>query len=214
VVDPSQLPQQFRQAIVDSFPGSGDKTVQMQEGTWMTITDGMAATTTTGTAAAAHLEGVDFAGKTGTAQVVGGGDTHVKGGDKTPNAWFVGMIPRRNPEVAFVVLQEHGDWGAGSAMIAQKIAIEYVNKERLKEHNVIEQASTPKPVEMGAVWNEPGPADPRHPNAAPQDALRSGRFVINPQPAPPVEAKFTATSLLPAWLEVAPLRFKNEEEAH
>ena len=82
--------------------------------TWMTITEGMAAATTSGTAAASHIEGVDFAGKTGTAQVVGSGDTHVKGGEKTPNAWFVGMVPRRNPELAIVVLQEHGDWGAGS----------------------------------------------------------------------------------------------------
>ena len=72
----------------------------------MTITDGMAAATTTGTAAASHIEGVDFAGKTGTAQVVGGGDTHVKGGARTPNSWFVGMVPRRNPEIAIVVLQE------------------------------------------------------------------------------------------------------------
>ena len=115
VVDSAQLPAEFRQAVVDSFPGSGDKTVPLNEDTWMTITDGMAAATTPGlyhTAEAAHLEGVDFAGKTGTAQVVGGGDTHTKGGTKTPNAWFVGMIPRRNPEIAIVVLQEHGDWGS------------------------------------------------------------------------------------------------------
>ena len=56
----------------------------------MIITDGMAAATTTGTAAAAHIEGVDFAGKTGTAQVVGGGDTHTKGGAKTPNCLVCG----------------------------------------------------------------------------------------------------------------------------
>ena len=171
----------------------------------------MAATTTTGTAAAAHLEGVDFAGKTGTAQVVGGGDTHVKGGDKTPNAWFVGMIPRRNPEMAIVVLQEHGDWGAGSAMIAQKIAIEYVNKQRLKEHNVIEQAATPKSVEMGAVWNEPGPADPRHPNAAPQDALR-GRPFCHRSSAGTAQQRPSSLQALCCrhGLGSPPLRFKNE----
>ncbi len=95
----------------DSFPGSGDKYVPLDPDTWMIITDGMAAATTTGTAAAAHLEGVDFAGKTGTAQVVGSGDTHTKGGAKTPNSWFVGMVPRRNPEIVIAVLQEHGDWG-------------------------------------------------------------------------------------------------------
>jgi penicillin-binding protein 2 len=113
VVEPNQLPGQFRQALLDSFPGGGDRQVSLSSDTWMTVTEGMAAATTPGlyhTAEGAHLEGIDFAGKTGTAQVVGGGDTHNKGGAKTPNAWFVGMVPRRNPEIAVVVLQEHGDW--------------------------------------------------------------------------------------------------------
>ena len=81
---PASFQREFRQAVIDSFPGSGDRTVPMNEDTWMTITDGMARPPPRAvyTAAAAHLEGVDFAGKTGTAQVVGGGDTHTKGGAK------------------------------------------------------------------------------------------------------------------------------------
>ncbi len=150
-----QLPADFRQAVVDSFPGSGEKNVSLDSDTWMTITDGMAAATTTGTAAASHIEGVDFAGKTGTAQVVGGGDTHVKGGERTPNSWFVGMVPRRNPEFAIVVLQEHGDWGANSAHIAQAVVTTYVNKKRRQDHNLLEQAGSKAPVEVGAVWTAP-----------------------------------------------------------
>ena len=219
-VDPSQLPGGFGQAIVDSFPGSGDKTVPLNQDTWMTITDGMAAATSPGlyhTAEAAHMEGVDFAGKTGTAQVVGGGDTHTKGGAKTPNAWFVGMIPRRNPEVAIVVLQEHGDWGSGSAMIAQKIAITYVNKQRMREKNILVQSAPQKPVEMGAVWTEgreqgtKGTREQGSRATVAEDALHGGHFVINPTPAAPVTARFTASSLLPTWLQVAPLRFKEEK---
>ncbi len=62
------------------------------------------------------MEGVDFAGKTGTAQVVGGGDTHTKGGAKHAErpglwAWCRGATLKSS----VVVLQEHGDWGAGSA---------------------------------------------------------------------------------------------------
>jgi len=155
IVNPDQLPAQFHQAVQDSFPGSGDVTVPLNPDTWMTITDGMAAATTTGTAAASHIEGVDFAGKTGTAQVVGGGDTHTKGGAKTPNSWFVGMVPRRNPEIVIAVLQEHGDWGSNSARIAQAMVVQYVNKKRMQEHNVLNQAGTTKPVEVGAVWSEP-----------------------------------------------------------
>ncbi len=156
VVDPGQLKPEFRQAVLDSFPGMGDRQVALNSDTWMTATEGMAAATTTGTAAAAHLDGIDFAGKTGTAQVVGGGDTHTKGGARTPNAWFVGMVPRRNPEFAVVVLQEHGDWGAGSAKLAAQVVTAYVNKKRKQENNLLLQADkTPKPVEMGAVWSTP-----------------------------------------------------------
>jgi len=75
LVDPEQLPHDLRTAIDDAFPGSGEKQAPLSDEAWMTITEGMAAATTTGTAAAAHLDGIDFAGKTGTAQVVGGGDT-------------------------------------------------------------------------------------------------------------------------------------------
>ena len=55
VVAPGELPADFRQAVLDSLPGSGDKTVPLNPDTWMTITDGMAAATTPGTAAAARI---------------------------------------------------------------------------------------------------------------------------------------------------------------
>jgi penicillin-binding protein 2 len=160
VVDPGQLPPQFRQAFLDTYPGSGNKDVEISSDTWMTVTDGMFQTTQPGpyhTAEGAHLDGIDFAGKTGTAQVVGGGDTHNKGGARTPNAWFVGMVPRRNPEFAVVVLQEHGDFGSGSAKLAAQIITAYVNKKRRKEGNLLLQADKKSaPVEVGAIWSTPG----------------------------------------------------------
>ena len=221
VVDPAQLTPSFRQALVDSFPGSGDKTVPLNPDTWETITNGMAAATSPGlyhTAEAAHLEGVDFAGKTGTAQVVGGGDTHTKGGSKTPNAWFVGMIPRRNPEIAMVVLQEHGDWGSGSALIAQKIAIAYVNKQRQLNNNVLQQAATQKPVEMGEIWTEDREQGSKRASNVAPDRLHAATFTVPvsapaPASAPAVKAsKLVGAAVLPlpAWLQVAPLRFKEE----
>ena len=209
VVATDQLPAQFRDAIWDSFPGSGDKTVPLNSDTWMTITEGMAAATTTGTAAASHIEGVDFAGKTGTAQVVGGGDTHTKGGAKTPNSWFVGMVPRRNPEIVIAVLQEHGDWGAASAKIAAQVAITYVNKKRKQDKNILEQASTDKPVEVGAVWSEPEPAVRGRGHAAGQEnALHAGHFFLDPGPAPATKALASGRIPLPSWLMSIPLRFK------
>jgi penicillin-binding protein 2 len=153
---------------------------------------------------------VDFAGKTGTAQVVGGGDTHTKGGAKTPNAWFVGMVPRRNPEMAIVVLQEHGDWGSGSAMIAQRVVIAYVNKKRSQDHNVLDQAGAAKPVEVGAVWSDPEPAG-RKGGASQTAAVRAGHFFVNPGPlAPGPTAVASGAPALPAWLSASLLRFKED----
>jgi penicillin-binding protein 2 len=158
----------------------------------MTITDGMAAAvdpTKGGTASAAHLEGVDFAGKTGTAQVVGGGDTHTKGGAHTPNSWFVGMVPRRNPELVIAVLQEHGDWGKYSASVAAQMVTTYVNKKRKQEKNILEQAATEKPVEVGAVWSDPQPVGRRHARGTSEiSAVHAGHFFLDPGPAPAPKA--------------------------
>jgi len=209
VVNPDQLPANLRQAILDSFPGSGDKTVPLNPDTWMIITDGMAAATTSGTAAASHIEGIDFAGKTGTAQVVGGGDTHTKGGAKTPNSWFVGMVPRRNPEIVIAVLQEHGDWGSLSAHIAAQMVTTYVNKKRAADHNILNQASLGKPVEMGAVWSEPAPGGHHRHGAPGEDSvLHAGHFMVDPGPLAPVKSLASSHPLLPAWRLFSPLRFK------
>jgi membrane peptidoglycan carboxypeptidase len=155
--------------------------------TWTIITDGMAAATTPGlyhTAEAAHMQGIDFAGKTGTAQVVGGGDTHTKGGAKTPNSWFVGMVPRRNPEIVIAVLQEHGDWGSNSARIAAQVVATYVNKKRMQDNNVMEQAGSGKPVEVGAVWSEPAPQYRKRPGPGSlpgnDSVLHAGHFTVDP----------------------------------
>jgi penicillin-binding protein 2 len=159
------------------------------------------------------MEGIDFAGKTGTAQVVGGGDTHTKGGAKTPNSWFVGMVPRRNPEIVIAVLQEHGDWGSNSARIAAQVVATYVNKKRKQERNVLDQAGASKPVEVGAVWSEPAPPGRRHGGASWQDSvLHAGHFTVNPalEPASSTAPKALASGQLPLpdWLGAFPLRAK------
>jgi hypothetical protein len=54
-------------------------------------------------------------------------------------------------------LQEHGDWGSGSAKLAAQVITAYVNKKRKQEGNLLLQASKPAaPVEVGAVWSAPG----------------------------------------------------------
>jgi penicillin-binding protein 2 len=156
VVEPDQLPAEFRQALYESYPGSGDETIPINPAVWETITDGMALTTNSGTAAASHLENIDFAGKTGTAQVVNhsAGMKSLGTGAERANAWFVGIAPRRNPDIAVVVLVEHGGWGAeASAPLAARVIEAFVDKQRRLDNN-LQEAKTPSKVEVGAVWSE------------------------------------------------------------
>ena len=149
VVAQDQLSPNYRQAILDTYPGSGDANVPLDPATWETITDGMAEVTSAhGTAHASHLEGIDFAGKTGTAQVVNhsfGAKSVSKDVASRAHAWFVGVAPRRNPDIVVVVLWEHGGWGAGSAKLAAQVIQAYVDKQRRLDHNVLQVATEPKP---------------------------------------------------------------------
>ncbi|HTF63235.1 MAG TPA: penicillin-binding transpeptidase domain-containing protein, partial [Edaphobacter sp.] len=212
VVLQNQFPENYRQAIIDSYTGSGDARVPIDPATWETITDGMAAVTAaSGTAHASHLEGIDFAGKTGTAQVVNhsfGAKSVSKDVNSRANAWFVGVAPRRNPDIVVVVLWEHGGWGAGSARLAAQVIQAYVDKQRRQENNVLQVEAQPKPeapanqpgsetpakkagsgkpTEVGAIWSNPANPDAlggrRVKAARPQDAkqmasVRAGRFFL------------------------------------
>ncbi len=116
VVEPDQLPADYRQAIYDSYPGSGDVTIPISPAIWETITEGMAGSRPSRAVRRRRLiwTNIDFAGKTGTAQVVNhsAGMKSLGTGAERANAWFVGIAPRRNPDIAVVVLVEHGGWGA------------------------------------------------------------------------------------------------------
>jgi penicillin-binding protein 2 len=147
VVFPDEISADQLEAVHETFPGSGEKTIPLTSENWEIITDAMAATTTTGTAAASHLEGIDFAGKTGTAQVMSHDALARSGGGhkSVPNAWFVGMAPRRNPDIVVAVLWENGDWGSNSAKLAAQVIDAFVNKQRKRANN-IRIAATPSPL--------------------------------------------------------------------
>jgi penicillin-binding protein 2 len=167
VVFPDELAPDQLSAIHSTYPGSGDKTITVAPDNWETITDGMAAVTgPTGTAAGAHLDGIDFAGKTGTAQVM----SHDalartnKGHNTEPNAWFVGIAPRRNPNIVVAVLWEHGVWGQFSAKLAAQVISAYVNKQRVAAGNVMKVASAAQPSDndtpVGASDTTPATPEP------------------------------------------------------
>ncbi len=184
VVEPDQLPADFRQALYESYPGSGDETIPINPAVWQTITDGMALTTNSGTAAASHLENIDFAGKTGTAQVVNhsAGMKSLGTGAERANAWFVGIAPRRNPDIAVVVLVEHGGWGAeASAPLAARVIEAFVDKQRRLDNN-LQEAKAPSKVEVGAVWSEKpeqgAPAETTTVAAMAPSSVKGGHFEV------------------------------------
>ena len=59
---------------------------------------------------------IEVGGKTGSAQTKEGEDAH---------AWFVGFAPYDDPEIAVVVLVEHGGTGGYTAGVAKEIMEEY-----------------------------------------------------------------------------------------
>ena len=150
VLLPAQVPAEEQAAIDATFTGSGDKQVPLSPENWQIITDGMAQVTIMGTARASHMEGIDFVGKTGTAQVMSHDALSRTGGGHStlPNSWFVGMAPRRNPDIVVAVLWEHGDQGANSAKLAAQVINTYVTKQRKAAGN-IHIAETPKPLNPG-----------------------------------------------------------------
>jgi penicillin-binding protein 2 len=158
VVFPAELTKDQLSAVQSTYPGSGEKTIPLTPDNWQIITDDMAGVTgPIGTAASAHLEGVDFAGKTGTAQVISHSAMAAsgKGHNTVPNAWFVGIAPRRNPDIVVAVLWEHGNGGFNSARLAAQVVTAFVNKQRAKAGNLQKVAEKPEETPAGAGGTAP-----------------------------------------------------------
>jgi penicillin-binding protein 2 len=161
VLLPGQVSGEEQTAVAQTYPGSGIASIPLTPANWEIITDDMAnVLSPIGTAAEAHLEGVDFAGKTGTADVVSGRKKGSTDKSTLPNAWFVGMTPRRNPDIVVAVLWEHGYWGNNSAKLAAQVIDAYVTEQRGREGNLQKVAETPKPVAVPDNTGGKAPAVP------------------------------------------------------
>jgi penicillin-binding protein 2 len=117
--------------------GPREMHVDLAEDTVEKITQGMYGVVNEGgTGGAVKLEGIEFCGKSGTAQTIGAdAKTRYGKGEKKfkDNAWFVGYAPRRNPEIVVSVLVEEGGHGAlASGPIARDIIKAYYDKKAKK----------------------------------------------------------------------------------
>lgn len=170
VVFQNQLPPELLSVSGD---GRDEIRVPLEQRGWEIITDAMAnVVTPIGTANSAHLQGIDFAGKTGSAQTISNiakaklgaaGQARFK-----DNGWFVGVAPRRNPEIVVCTLLQEGEHGYLAARVTAQVIKAYVEKQRRQPTKV---AKADGKVEVGAVWNQPAEGNP--------DSLGSGRFILD-----------------------------------
>jgi len=171
VTNPRDLP-------VNVIPASNvpdEVKIPIDRQNWEIITDAMAnVVNPIGTAPSAHLQGIDFAGKTGSAQTISNvakarlgalGKSKFK-----DNGWFVGVEPRRNPEIVVCALLEEGEHGYLAARTVAQVIKTFVEKQRRTPSKMAKGSGK---VEVGAVWNNVSG------DGADEDALGGGRFVID-----------------------------------
>ena len=136
-------------------------TIPIDPKNWEIITDAMAQVVSpVGTAGASAIKGVDMAGKTGSAQTVSNAlKAKMSASDKEKykdNGWFVGVEPRRNPEIVVCALFEEGEHGSLAAHVVSQVIQAYVEKQR-RHPTKMASAGTKNAgnAEIGAVWTEP-----------------------------------------------------------
>jgi len=103
-----------------------------------------------GTGGQLKLAGIEFSGKSGTAQVIGY-DTRAKLGKQKKfedNGWFVGYAPKRDPEIVVAVLVQEGGGlhgGESAGPVVRDIVKAYYDKKMKKTQGQI-TADNSKPT--------------------------------------------------------------------
>jgi penicillin-binding protein 2 len=108
------------------FPISDSTVEAVTSGMWGVVNEAG------GTAGASRLPGIEFGGKTGTAQTISlqGRQRVGHKPEFKDNAWFVGFAPRRNAEIVVAVLVQSGEHGSSAAApIAKDIVKTYYDKK-------------------------------------------------------------------------------------
>lgn len=148
----------------DRFPISEDTTEKVTQAMWGVVNEG-------GTAANAKLPGIEFCGKSGSAQVIGYNTRDKVGKQKRfkDNAWFVGYAPRRNPEIVVAVLVEEGEHGGAVAgPMARDVIKAYYEKKTRKEQG--QYTVELKRYDPGSANNEV-PVAEAQPAMKPEDGM-------------------------------------------
>ena len=153
----------------------------LSESTVEKITDDMYGVINTpgGTGGALKLQGIEFSGKSGTAQVIGYGTRDRVGKQKRflDNGWFVGYAPKRDPEIVVSVLvQETGQHGGESAgpVVRDIIKAYYDKKARKTQGQYTADTKGYDPSKTPAAAIEPQPVlKPEQASTAPARAANA-----------------------------------------
>jgi penicillin-binding protein 2 len=170
VAFPEELPANYRPA------SDGDEVrVPIDPANWEIVTNAMAdVVSPIGTANSAHLKDIDFAGKTGSAQTISNvAKAKLANGAAKfkDNGWFVGVEPRRNPEIVVCALLEEGEHGYLAARVVAQVIKAHVEKQR-RQPTKVAQGGAPGKVEVAGVWAVPD----EHGDG---EVFRAGRFYVN-----------------------------------
>ena len=157
-----------------------EERVTLSEHTIESVTDGMYGVINEpgGTGGQLKLTGIEFSGKSGTAQVIGYDKMALvrKGTKFADNAWFVGYAPKRNPEICVAVLvQESGQHGGEAAgPVVRDVVKAYYDKKNRKTQGTIT-------------------ADDHSANPASGTATLAPAAVLKPDPSATVQANSSST---------------------
>jgi len=123
--------------LLKDAPNVGEERFNISESTVEKVTDAMYGVVNEqhGTAVALKLTGVDFSGKSGTAQIINYDLRTRLGKNKQfkDNSWFVGYAPRRTPEIVVSVLVQAGGHGSEAAgPVVRDVVKAYYDKKTKK----------------------------------------------------------------------------------
>ena len=128
--------------LLKDAPEVGEERFAISDPTVEKVTDAMYGVVNEkgGTAGALKLTGVDFSGKSGTAQIINY-DLRTrlgKGKQFKDNSWFVGYAPRRNPEIVVSVLVQAGGHGSEAAgPVVRDVVKAYYDKKMKKPDGTV-----------------------------------------------------------------------------
>ena len=142
--------------LLKDAPNVGEKHVELAEDTVEQVTQGMYGVINEagGTGQAVKLQGIEFCGKSGTAQLMSYGAASRLGLGKGKNdGWFVGFAPRRNPEIVVAAVvedtSEHG--GTTSGPVVRDIVKAYYDKKNKKTQGQVTAENQPQQLQKNGA---------------------------------------------------------------